>query len=317
MAAVSIVIVNWNSKDLLRQCLQSVHEYAMELQPQVIVVDGGSFDGCAQMLDAEFPAVEFLQSKENIGFGRANNLGFTRVTGDALLLLNPDADLTQGALQAMFRELEQRIDAGIVGPRLLNTDGSLQTSVQPLPRPVRQAFDSEWLRRALWPFRLWGPPTDFVPDGTIEVEGTSGACMLMWSRTFREVGGFNPQYFMYAEDMDLCLKVARKGLRIYHVPAAKVTHHGGGSSVSQGSTFSSVMARDALHKYMRINHGPLHAAAYRIAIGAAAVVRLPVYALAAMLGTRARRFVAKASFRNWWSAFSWSLGREKWVDRYR
>jgi GT2 family glycosyltransferase len=317
LAAVSIVIVNWNSKDLLRQCLLSVLEYAMDLRPQVIVVDGGSFDGCAQMLAAEFPTVEFVQSQENIGFGRANNLGFSKVTGDALLLLNPDADLTHGALQAMLRELEKRIDAGIVGPRLLNTDGSLQTSVQPLPKPVRQAFDSEFLRRVLWPFRLWGPPTDFVPRGTIEVEATSGACMLMWSKTFREVGGFNPQYFMYAEDMDLCLKLARKGLRIYHVPDAKVTHHGGGSSSTQGGAFSSVMVRDALHKYLEINHGPLHAAAYRISIGSAAVLKMPIYAIVTVLGTGKKRLAAKASVKNWWSAFSWSLGREKWVDRYR
>lgn len=314
--SLSIVIVNWNSKDLLRQCLESVRRHCADLTPQIVVVDGGSFDGCAEMLAAGFPEVEFIQSPDNVGFGRANNLGFTRVTGDAVLLLNPDAEVRPGSIQRLLEELQRRPDAGVVGPRLLNSDLTLQTSVQPLPKPVRQALDSEILRRVLWPCGLWAPPTDFVPRETIEVEATSGACMLMWSKVFRQVGGFSPQYFMYAEDVDLCFKVRRLGLSIYHVPDAEVLHHSGASSSSQGSTFSAVMMREALHLYMVMNHGRHYAWLYRLATAASAVLRLVIMAPGVLIGDRGRRVSRKAALGRWWSVLSWSFGQEKWTKRY-
>lgn len=316
MPTLSIVIVNWNSKDLLRQCLLAVQRYASELAPQIVVVDGGSYDGCGEMLASDFPHVEFVQSKENVGFGRANNLGFERVTGEALLLLNPDAEVLPGALQLMLAELQNNVDAGIVGPRLLNSDHSLQTSIQALPRPLRQAFDSELLRQLLWPLKLWAPPTGFVPKGVIEVEATSGACMLLWSQTYREVGGFSHQYFMYAEDMDLCLEVSRTGRRIYHVPGAKLVHHGGTSAAAQGSAFSVVMMRHALYAYMMKNHGRGHATAYRLASAVAAFLRLlsavPLLIISKSSKRALRRSAALANV----FVISWSFGRQSWVRKY-
>ena len=187
---VSILIVNWNSKDLLRQCLLSIRQTCADLEPQIVVVENGSFDGCAEMITAEFPEVEFIQSIDNIGFGRANNLGLTHVTGDAVWVLNPDTEVRQGALQTLLGELERLPDAGILSPRFLNTDLTLQSSVHALPRPVRQAFDSEILRRALSPYALWAPPSDFAPPGTVAVEAVPGTAMLMRTETFRSVGGF-------------------------------------------------------------------------------------------------------------------------------
>lgn len=316
MPSLSIIIVNWNSRDLLRQCLLSLRVTGAQLAPQIIVVDGGSFDGCGEMLAAEFPNVVFVQSQDNIGFGRANNLGFERATGKALLLLNPDTEVLPGAIQELLAELQRLPYAGIIGPRLLNSDHSLQTSVQALPKPVRQAFDSEILRRLLWPWRLWAPPTDFVPHKTIEIEAYSGACMMMWAESFRMVGGFSRQYFMYAEDADLCLKVRRAGLRIYHTPTAQVIHHGGASSSSQGSTFSAVMMREALHAYMLLNHGPLHAAAYRLAVGAATIVRMLPQSFGAAFGRKGRRNRSKDALLISWSVLLWSMGQQQWTRKY-
>jgi GT2 family glycosyltransferase len=313
---VSILIVNWNSKDLLRQCLLSVRRTCSDLRPQIVVVDSGSFDGCADMLASEFPEVEFVQSKDNIGFGRANNLGFERVTGEAVLLLNPDTEMRSGALQTLLGELSRRPDAGIVGPRLLNADLTLQASVHALPRPIRQALDSEILRRLLSPHALWAPPSDFAPPGTVPVEAVAGTAMLMRARTFRDVGGFSPEYFMYAEDMDLCFKTRRAGLRIYHVPQAEIVHHGGGSSASQGSTFSAVMMREALHSYMLLNHGGHYAWAYRLATGSSSLIRLLILAPGLIWGDEQRRQARKAGFDRWWSVLSWSCGRQKWTKRY-
>lgn len=313
---LSVVIVNWNSRELLRQCLISLRAHCADLDLQVVVVDGGSFDGCAEMVAADFPEVDFLQSKDNVGFGRANNLGFQMVKGEAVLLLNPDTEVKPGAVQALLRELQSRPDAGIVGPRLLNTDLSLQHSVHALPKPVRQAFDSEILRRLLFPLSLWAPPGDFAPPSTVRVEAVSGACMLLWSKTYQDVGGFSPEYFMYAEDMDLCFKVLRKGLRIYHVPHAEIVHHSGASASSQGSSFSAVMTCEALHMYMKLNHGLGHASTYRVATAFAAMGRLLVAALGMHFGDLRQRLSRKAASSRSLAVLSWSFGDQKWVRRY-
>lgn len=316
LPTVSILIVNWNSKDLLRECLRSIHRTCAELSPQVVVVDGGSFDGCAEMLAAEFREVEFIQSQDNVGFGRANNLGLTRVTGEAVFVLNPDTELEPGALQTLLSELKRLPDAGILSPRLLNTDRTLQTSVHALPKPVRQALDSELLRRLLSPFSLWAPPSDFAPAGTVEVEAVPGTAMLMWAKTFRDVGAFTPAYFMYAEDMDLCFKVLRAGHRIYHVPTAVVVHHGGASSSTQGSSFSAVMIREALNLYMILNHGRHYSLAYRLATALSALVRLPILLLRLIGSSDGSRQARRAALGRWWSVLSWSCGQERWTKRY-
>jgi GT2 family glycosyltransferase len=313
---LSILIVNWNSRNLLRKCLESIRRTCADLAPQVVVVDGGSFDGCAEMVAADFPEVEFVQSCDNIGFGRSNNLGFERVRGEALLLLNPDTEIRPGAVQRLLTELCGLPRAGIVSPRLLNSDLTLQSSVHALPRPVRQALDSEVLRRALSPRSLWAPPADFAPAGPVAVEAVAGACMLLRTNTFRAVGGFSPEYFMYAEDMDLCLKVERLGLRVYHVPHAEIVHHSGASSSSQGSNFSAVMMREALDTYLRLNHGPFSSAVYRLFTGASSVIRLLLLAprLVALRGER--RLAVSGAISRWRAVLSWSVGLEQWSKQY-
>ena len=313
---VSILIVNWNSKDLLRNCLSSIGKTCADLNPQIIVVDGGSFDGCAEMLSNEFPDVEFVQSLHNVGFGRANNLGLPRVTGDAVWVLNPDTEVQPGTLQALVAELERRPDAGIVSPRLVNADRTPQGSVHALPRAIRQALDSEALRRLLFPMGLWAPPSDFTPVHTVAVEAVAGTAMLMWTKVFRGVGAFTPDYFMYAEDMDLSYKLRRAGFRIYHVPGAVVVHHGGASSSVQGSTFSAVMMREALRLFLVLNRGRVSAAAYRCVTGLVTLVRLSILLPGLLVSTEPRRSRRKASFVRWWSVLSWSCGQAKWTKRY-
>jgi hypothetical protein len=311
---LSIVIVNWNSKNLVRDCLASVRATCSRLEPQVIVVDGGSHDGCGAMIAAEFPEVEFIQSPDNLGFGRSNNLGFARVRGELLLLLNPDTVLRDGAVQALVDALEQCPGAGIVGAHLLNTDGSLQWfGIHSLPTPWNCAVDSDVVRRRWWERK---GPADAGP--AVAVEAVSGACMLMRAETFRRVGGFSPQYFMYGEDMDLCKKVGSLGLGIWYAPDARVIHHGGGSSRNEFSRFPVVMIREAHWVYMRLNHGFATALTYRFLMGTAAMARCGLVAFAAPFSrgeTRERRLVA---LRKWWSVFRWAIGFERWAgEKFR
>ena len=309
---LSIIIVNWNSKDYLRLCLASIAKYAAGLPLQIIVVDGGSFDGCGEMLAAGFPDVEFVQSQENIGFGKSNNLGFGRVTGDLVLLLNPDSEVLPGTINELVEILASHPDAGMVGARLLNSDGSFQeSSVHPLPTPLGTAIDSDVLRR--W----WWRKARISADGRpIVVDAVSGACILMRTKVFRQIGGFNPRYFMYAEDMDLCLKIKRSGLRVYHAPRAEVLHHGGGSSRTCFSKFSTVMTREAVNLFMEINHGMLTVKLYRQLIGLSAVVRLSLLIPVWIMTPGQRRHARRASISRWWVVLRWLAGLEDWVKPY-
>lgn len=272
---ISIIIVNWRSKDYLRACLNSIAAHASDLPLQVVVVDSGSFDGCAEMLAREFPAVVFVQSKENLGFARANNLGARHARGNYLLLLNPDTLLHEGSLHQLLRAAERLPDHGILGAHLLNTDGTAQTScVQAFPTVIGELLNAEALRRRFPKARLWGMAALFAePKQIAQVEVISGACMLVRTSCFERVGGFSEDYFMYVEDVDLCRKMTRAGLRNYYVPDAVVTHHGGGSS-RQISCFAAVMRSEALKRYFLIWHGPWVAASFRISLGVAAACRL-------------------------------------------
>lgn len=306
---LSIVIVNWNSKDYVRECLASVRATCAELVPQVVVVDGGSFDGCGEMLAAEFPEVDFVQSPDNLGFGRSNNLGFSRATGDLVLLLNPDTVLHAGAVRGLIDALESSPGAGMVGAHLLNTDGTLQLfGIHLLPTPWNCAVDSDPVRRRWW--KQHGPADEGAP---VVVEAVSGACMLMRSETFRRVGGFSPQYFMYGEDMDLCKKVSSLGLKIYYAPDARVIHHGGGSSRNEFNRFPTIMIREAHWVYMRLNHGLGTALFYRFLMGASAVARCAIVAALLPLRRGERRSAARVALRKWAAVFRWSLGLESWA----
>jgi len=145
---LSIVIVNWNSADYVRRCVQAIRHNSPAFSYEIVVVDSGSFDRCGEMLNREFPEVRFVQSQSNVGFASANNLGAGLAMGRFLLFLNPDTEVVGDALDKLVKALEQQPDAGLAGARLLNTDGSLQTScIQSFPTILNQVLDCEWLRR--------------------------------------------------------------------------------------------------------------------------------------------------------------------------
>src|SRR6185312_9935428 len=144
---LSIIIVNWRSAAFLRKCLATIYETTHAIDFETVVVDNASFDGAAEMLAAEFPQVRFVQSEKNLGFAGANNLGFRNSVGENLLLLNPDTEIIGSAIPAMLSLLRFTPDAGIIGCKLLNSDGTIQTScVQRFPSILNQALDADYLR---------------------------------------------------------------------------------------------------------------------------------------------------------------------------
>jgi len=312
---LSIIIVNWNSVEYLKACIASVQRETSGIEYEIVVIDSGSFDGCDAMLERTYPDVRFVQSERNIGFGQANNMavGFSR--GRSLLFLNPDTEIQGTAIASMHAWLERSPDAGGVGCRLLNSDGSVQTScVQAFPTIPNQVLDAEWLRARWQRSGLWGIDALFATDtAPKEVQTVAGACVMMKREVFDRVGGFSNEYFMYAEDIDLCYKIATLGLKVYYLPDATVVHHGGGSSNEAPSSFSIVLMRESICLFLNKQRGRVYAGCYRLAMLASALLRLAVLRL--QLRRRAHDDGFKSSRRKWKAILEWSLWREATVRR--
>lgn len=239
---LSIVIVSWNTRELLAQCLRSLNltqgDQQQSSQPavfeaggcryEVLVVDNASADGSAEMVHNRFPGVHLIQNKANAGFARANNQAIPAARGRYIVLLNSDTEVHPGAFKTLIAFMDAQTKAGAVGPRLLNTDGSLQPSCQPMLTPGREfwrlLFLERLLPRASYPLSRWG---DQEPR---QVDVIKGACLLLRRAALDQVGLLDESYFMYTEEVDLCYRLSRAGWQCWWVPRAVVTHHGEGSS---------------------------------------------------------------------------------------
>ena len=308
---LSIVIVNWNSQAFVRACVHSLTCCCDPARIEIVVVDSGSFDGCGAMLAAEFPQVRFVQSRQNIGFARANNLGVRHTRGRNLLFLNPDTLVTEDSPGVLCDLLDRLPHVGAIGCRLLNADLTLQTScVQSFPTVLNQVLDAQWLRERFPGSRLWGNAAIHAPGREVSaVAAISGACLGVRREAFLAVGGFSESYFMYGEDMDLCRRLARLGRTNYYTPATAVIHFGGGCSRKAPGEFAVVLTRMSVQQFIRLHHGPVAAVGYRIAMGLSAVLRLGAMAPALLCGRRLVRHGA-GSWRKWSAVLRWSVGLE-------
>lgn len=314
---LSVVIVNWNSAAYTLGAIESVHATARDLDHEILVVDNASTDDSRETLARPLPRTTVIHSPVNLGFARANNLAARRARGRTLLFLNPDTRVVPGALQHLLAALDAAPDVGAVGARLLNGDGSVQTScVRPFPTIVNQALDAEWLRARLPALPLWGTKALWVPPqaGPVDVDTVSGACLMLSRELFERVGGFSEEYFLYAEDTDLCHKTWQVGFRVCHVPAARVVHYGGGSSGQQETDgTATVVMRESVHRFLRKTRGPAYAALFRHTTQAAAVARILLLGAAVLLPRE--RGATRASMRKWRRILRWARGGEPWAER--
>lgn len=220
---LSIIIVNWNTKDLLRDCLTSINQTKEELALEVIVVDNGSTDGSVQLIKSEFLDVKLIANKENLGFAKANNQGIRKAGGDYMLLLNSDTELKPKALSNLVNFASKEKKAAVVGPKLLNPAGPAQLSTRNLPT-ISRAVKEYWLGQK-------GAYDGYVPSGNkaIEVEAVVGAAMLIPKKVIDQVGLLDERYFFYYEDLDFCRRVRRAGFKVYYLPTAEIIHYHGAS----------------------------------------------------------------------------------------
>ena len=261
---LSVIIVNWNVKELLRECLNSIQGQFGDLNGEVIVVDSASSDGSQAMVKEEFPWVRLIASDENLGYPRGNNLGITASSGRHVLILNPDTVLLNNTLPVMVDYLNNHIDVGVVGPQLLNPDGSVQSSRRRFPTLLTGLFESTWLE-PLVPDSLLSRyyVLDLPDDEENDVDWVTGACMMVPRRILDHVGLFDEAYFMYSEELDLCRRVCVAGWRIVYLPEAQVVHHVGKSS-EQAVTARHVNFQQAKLRYFRKHHGRLAAGTLRL-----------------------------------------------------
>ena len=258
---LSIIIVNWNTRDLLAQCLHSLESTAIHCNPttqslifgtytaEVLVVDNGSTDGSAALVRGSFAWAKLISNDHNRGFAPANNQAIRLSTGRYVLLLNSDTEVRSGAMEALVSFMDAQPTAGAAGAYLLNTDNSLQPSCQPMLTPWREFWrltflDRVW-QRATYPMSSWDTATAH------RVEVIKGACMVVRRAALDRVGLLDEQYFFYTEEVDLCYRLLRDSWTLHWVPQARVVHHGEASSKQMAEAMYLQLYRSKVQFYRK------------------------------------------------------------------
>jgi len=286
---LSIIIVSWNTRELLADCLESVwQEIAPEQQESVetLVVDNASSDGSNSMVRERFPWVQLIENDQNVGFAGANNQAIQRSSGRYVLLLNPDTKLLSGSLTALLTFMDEHPEAGAAGSRLLNADGSLQTSCYPAPtlwREVWRLFHMD----TVYPYGTY-KMSRWSQEAPRDVDVIQGAALIIRREALQQVGTLDDSYFMYSEEVDLCYRIQRAGWRLYWVPLSRVIHYGGQSTQQVAATMFLHLYRGKL-LFFKKHHGFGAEQSYKLILLAASLFRLLLTPAAFLLQPAARK----------------------------
>jgi len=297
MIDLSIVVVNWNVRNLLRRCLASILAAGWP-GLEVIVVDNASHDGSPDMVRVEFPTVTLIANPRNRGFPAANNQGLTAARGRVVMTLNPDTEIAGDALARMVAYLDAHLDVGAVGPQLLDPDGSIQSSRRRFPTLATALFESTWLQ-GLAPRGILRRYTveDVTPDTAHEVDWVTGACIAIRREVLAKVGGLDEGFFMYSEEMDWCRRIKQAGWKIVYLPEARVVHHAGKSS-EQAVAARHIHFQTSKVRYFRKYHGRPQAGALRLALLAMYAWQIGLEGVKALLGHK--RAMRRQRIRTYW-----------------
>ena len=228
----SIIIVSFNTRDVLRQCLQSVIDDSVDRITEIIVVDNASSDGSPEMIEQEFPQVILIRSEINLGFGEGNNVALRRASGRYLVLLNSDAFFVTGSLARAIRHMDENPAVGLGGCRLVGRDGSLQPSSRRFHSVLGDAIVLTGLAARFPKSRFFGAfdRTWADPAQPAAVDWVPGAFSIVRPSALQKVGFFDPTFFLYYEEVDLCRRIKGAGMPIWYWPDIVVIHIGGESS---------------------------------------------------------------------------------------
>ena len=273
--ALSILIVNWNTRDDVVACLASLEAAAIAVPHEVLVVDNASTDGSADAIAARFPAYRLIRAPRNLGFAGGNNLALAEATGDALLLLNPDTLVGPGQLERLVAHLAAEPACGVVGPRLVFGDGSFQLSATPFVTPGDVFWEYARFPKALMPRAQREPRRlyAFPAEAALPVDTVMGAALMIRRAVYAAIGPLDEGYFMYGEEMDWCRRAKAAGWRVDWLPTATITHLGGRAT-------ARVPYRMLAHRYastfrfLAIHDGPGAARRARALLALAALQNL-------------------------------------------
>lgn len=228
---VSIIIVNYNTRELLKDCLNSVFAKTSELNYEVIVVDNASFDNSSNMVKTEFPQVKLIESKENLGFGKGNNLGIKEAKGKYVFLLNSDCELKNNAIKILFNFMEKHPECGASGGNLYDKNNNYNAALG-LQSPLFEWAITHSVLQFIFPKKykyIKGYQKNFDRTKTGEVGFITGADLMIKKSVFDEIGAFDPIFFMYFEETELQWRINKAGYKIFFVPESEIYHFEGGS----------------------------------------------------------------------------------------
>ncbi len=276
--SVSVVIVNWKTPALLARCLDSI-----KLEPQaddfeVWVVDNDSGDESVEMLKSRYSYVKLIENKDNLGFSKACNQAIPESKGDYVLLLNPDTEVKDGAIGKLADFLKDHPECGAVGPKVLNTDGTLQLACRRSFPSVKAAFFRITYLSRLFPKSKTMSEYNLTfqdPDKTVEVDALSGSCMMVRRQAIDKIGLLDEDIFMFGEDIDWCWRIKQAGWSVFYLPSSVIYHvHGASSRLRPvGATINLHKGMEVFYrKHLAANHSPIFNAFVYAAIWARALL---------------------------------------------
>ena len=301
---LSISIVHHDGLETLSRCLHSLFTNGFSQAMEVIVVDNISTDGAVAMIKRDYPQVKVIEQSERHGFGENQNKGIDACRAEYILILNDDTVVHEGALSVLTDFLDKHADVGLVGPKLLNPDGTLQISCYKFPTPMRSLCENLLLCAALPNNALIGDYRAWPHDAVRYVDFVIGAAMLVRKTVIEKVGLFDPSFFMYAEETDWQLRMHKAGWKVALCPNAQVTHIGGHSSEGMKDRQFCEFNRSQTI-YFQKHFGSAGLLAKRLTMLLGAAVRVPLWSL--FLCTKKKEKAQKQVF-IWQRLFKWWLG---------
>jgi N-acetylglucosaminyl-diphospho-decaprenol L-rhamnosyltransferase len=281
---LSIVIVSWNTRELLARCLESLAtrpgdslDSGGRASTEILVVDNASRDGSAEHVREQFPGVRLIANTANVGFAAACNQAMRVANGEFVVLLNSDAQVEFAALNVLVHFMETYPTVGAAGPMLVDVSGARQTSCSPAPTLLREVWRLFHLD-ALWPYAVYRMH-QWPTDRARAVDTAQGACLILRRSALDHVGRLDERFFIYSEEVDLCQRLRQAGWGVYWVPEARVLHHGG-QSTRQAALAMFLRLYQAKILYFRKHGGEPAAWLYKLIVSAAALGRLVMTPLA-------------------------------------
>jgi len=275
---VSIVIVNWNTRDILQNCLQSVYKHAGDVNFDVIVIDNASIDGSAEMVKKNFPTVTLIENSQNRGFASANNQGISIAKGHYVLLLNSDTLLLDQAIAKVVSFANDNPDAAVAGCRVLNPNRTLQPTCFMFPSLLNMLLSSSYLYKLFPKSKFFGREmmTWWLRNDAREVDVVTGCFMLIGRKAIEQVGLMDEEFFMYGEETDWCYRFKQAGWKILFTPCAEIIHlHG--ASTNQIKPLMVMQLRGSILLFLKKHRGHFIYALACLLIAIFFILRVPYW----------------------------------------